>query len=88
MLKFKLLQPSVLLVIITTVFSLHTYCQEKEDSLFLFKCSEKTSADTAEVEIKGIGNIKAIMYNFLELEETGWTYYYVPENKKKNLLPG
>lgn len=81
--KFNTVQLTVLLLIAITGFCTKVYSQQKGDSLFLYKCAENAEADTAEVEIDGIGEIKAIMYNFSNLEETGWTYYYIPENKKK-----
>lgn len=56
--------------------------QEKDSSFFLFHCGGYINRDTAVVEIKGIGEVKSISYVFADLEETGWTYYFVPENKR------
>lgn len=82
MLRFKTARLIFLLIIAITGYCTKVYSQQKNDSLFLFKCPVNAETDTAEIEIEGIGEIKAIFYSLQDLEETGWTYYFVPENKQ------
>jgi len=59
-----------------------TFAQQSKSYDYLIQCFKNSKVDTADIEIIGLGPVKAIEFSSNEMEETGLTYYVVPKNKQ------